>query len=385
MKKAQPEGGGGVRFDLLAGESAGPRVGAVSTPHGQIRTPAFLPVGTAGAVRTLSPDDLREAGVDGILANTYHLHLRPGEKLVRKMGGLHRFMSWHGPILTDSGGFQVFSLGALRKVSGEGVRFRSHIDGESCFLSPERAVAIQEDLGSDIMMVLDECLAYPATRQEARASLELTLQWAERSLRAWKGGGALFGIVQGGGWMDLRRESVERLTAMDFPGYALGGFSVGEPPEEMREMVAELAPLLPAGRPRYLMGVGTPEDLVEASGSGIDLFDCVLPTRNARNGQLFTSSGRINIRHAAYRDDARPPDARCRCYTCRRYSRAYLRHLHLSREVLGLRLNTIHNVAYYEGLMQDIRTAATAGEWKAFRSRFYSDRRERKEGEGEKR
>jgi queuine tRNA-ribosyltransferase len=248
------------------------------------------------------------------------------------------------------------------------------VDGSSCFLSPETVVALQEDLGSDIMMVLDECLAYPSSREKARKSLELTLRWAERGRTAWGGRGALFGIVQGGGYEDLRREAVERLVALDFPGYALGGFSVGEPPEEMAAMVGAIAPLLPAEKPRYLMGVGTPEDIVEAVERGVDFFDCVLPTRNARNGQLFTSRGRMAIRNAAYREDPAPPDPSCHCRVCRSYSRAYLRHLHQCREILGLRLNTIHNVAYYEGLMRDIRAAIIAGEWDRFRKDFYAAR-----------
>ncbi len=361
-------------FSLVKGGSAGPRAGVIRTGHGEIRTPAFLPVGTAGTVKTLTPEELRETGVEGILSNTYHLHLRPGEKIIRRLGGLHRFMNWDGPILTDSGGFQVFSLGALRKVTDEGVHFRSHVDGSSCFLSPETVVSVQDDLGSDIMMVLDECLAYPSSRKKARKSLELTLRWAERGRIAWGGRGALFGIVQGGGYEDLRREAVERLVALDFPGYALGGFSVGEPPEEMAAMVGVIAPLLPAEKPRYLMGVGTPEDIVEAVERGVDFFDCVLPTRNARNGQLFTSRGRMAIRNAAYREDPAPPDPSCPGRVCRSYSRAYLRHLHQCREVLGLRLNTIHNVAYYMGLMRDIRAAIIAGDWDRFRKDFYAAR-----------
>jgi len=361
-------------FHVRAGGAAGPRGGTVRTSRGEISTPVFMPVGTYGAVKTLSPEELKDVGVEILLANTYHLHLRPGEKLVRELGGLHAFMNWRGPILTDSGGFQVFSLGDLRKVTAEGVQFRSHIDGAPCFLSPESAVAIQEDLGSDIMMVLDECLAYPADRERVRASLELTLQWARRCKDSWSGRGALFGIVQGGSYRDLRRAAVERLLEIGFPGYALGGFSVGEPIQKMLEMVGEIAPLLPAESPRYLMGVGRPEDLVEAVAAGVDMFDCVLPTRNARNGQLFTSRGRMAVRNAAYRADPRPPDEECSCYTCRHYSRAYLRHLHLSREVLGLRLNTIHNMAYYQRLMHQMRTAVLEGGWDTFRTGFYADR-----------
>jgi queuine tRNA-ribosyltransferase len=320
-------GVGDFSFNLIAGGKSGPRAGVIETGHGRIST-----------VKTLAPEDLREAGVEGILANTYHLHLRPGEKLVRRLGGLHRFMNWDGPILTDSGGFQVFSLGDLRKVTDEGVHFRSHLDGSRCFLSPEAAVGIQEDLGSDIMMVLDEGLAYPSSLDEAVASLELTMNWAGRCLAAWRGGGALFGIVQGGSYEELRREAAERLVEMDFPGYALGGFSVGEPVEVMRDMIGRIAPL------------------------------------NARNGQLFTSRGRLVIRNAAYREDPGPADPDCDCPVCRSYSRAYLRHLNQSGEVLGLRLNTLHNVAYYEGLIRDIRAAILQGEWEKFRRAFYAAR-----------
>ena len=363
-------------FSLLSGGNTGPRRGTVKTLHGSFETPAFLPVGTYGAVKTVTREELKECGVEAILANTYHLHLRPGEKTVAELGGLHRFMNWDGAIVTDSGGFQVFSLGDFRKVTRDGVSFRSTIDGSSCFLSPEAAVAIQEELGSDIMMVLDECLDYPSTRKRTEESLELTLSWAERSRVAWKGAGALFGIVQGGSYLDLRVKAAERLKEMDFPGYALGGFSVGEPPEEMSRMVGAVAPLLPADRPRYLMGVGTPVDIVAAVDGGIDFFDCVLPTRNARNGQLFSGSGRIAIRNAAYRNDERPPDTSCPCYTCSNYSRAYLRHLAQTRETLGLRLNTIHNLAYYQRLMRKIRQAVDEGSWADFREAFSLSRGE---------
>jgi queuine tRNA-ribosyltransferase len=304
------------------------------------------------------------------LANTYHLHLRPGEGTVRALGGLHRFMNWDGPILTDSGGFQIFSLSRLRKVTPEGVRFRSHLDGAESLLTPEGAVRIQEDLGADVMMVLDECLPYPATREQAAASLDLTLAWAARSRAAWRGERALFGIVQGGGFPELRRRAVEGLLACDFPGYALGGFSVGEPAGLMYELVGGTVPLLPADRPRYLMGVGTPADLVEAVDRGVDFFDCVLPTRNARNGSLFVAAGTINIRNAAYAADPAPPDLGCACATCRRYSRAYLRHLALARETLGLRLNTIHNLSYYQSLMASVRESVAAGRWQRFRDNF---------------
>jgi queuine tRNA-ribosyltransferase len=361
-------------FELLAGGAAGPRLGRVHTAHGAFDTPAFLPVGTLGAVKTVSPEEVRATGAQAILANTYHLHLRPGEKLVRDLGGLHRFMHWDGPILTDSGGFQVFSLSDLRTVTAAGVRFRSHLDGSPRVLTPESAVAIQEDLGSDILMVLDECLQYPATYEQAAASLELTQAWAARCKAAWRGGGALFGIVQGGGWPELRRRAVEGLREIDFPGYALGGFSVGEPPALMYELVGATAPLLPADRPRYLMGVGTPIDLVEAIDRGIDFFDCVMPTRNARNGALFAGAGAINIRNAAHAADPGPIEAGCPCAACRDYSRAYLRHLSLSRETLGLRLNTIHNLSYYQRLMAGARAAVAAGRWEAFRDAFRAAR-----------
>jgi queuine tRNA-ribosyltransferase len=327
-------------------------------------------VGTQGAVKTVTPEEVRDCGAQAILANTYHLHLRPGEGLVRDLGGLHRFMHWDGPILTDSGGFQVFSLSELRKVTPEGVHFRSHLDGSKRFLTPESAVDIQEALGSDIMMVLDECLQYPATREQAEASLELTRVWAARCKAAWRGSNALFGIVQGGAWPELRLRSLEGLLQIDFPGYALGGFSVGEPPTLMYDLVGETAPHLPADRPRYLMGVGTPADLIEAVDRGIDFFDCVMPTRNARNGTLFTAAGTVNIRNAVHAADPGPLEAGCPCAACRSYSRAYLRHLALSRETLGLRLNTIHNLSYYQRLMAGARDAVAAGRWEAFRGRF---------------
>ncbi len=358
------------RFELISGGASEPRLGRVHTAHGAFETPAFLPVGTLGAVKTVTPAEVRECGAQAILANTYHLHLRPGEGLVRELGGLHRFMGWDGPILTDSGGFQVFSLSELRTLTPEGVRFRSHLDGSPRFLSPESAVRIQEDLGSDIMMVLDECLQYPATREQALASLELTRAWAARCKAAWHGANALFGIVQGGVHADLRARSAEGLMEIGFPGYALGGFSVGEPPALMYDLVGATTPQLPADRPRYLMGVGTPADLVEAVDRGVDFFDCVMPTRNARNGSLFTAAGTLNIRNAAHAADPGPVEGGCPCQTCRGYSRAYLRHLALARETLGLRLNTIHNLSYYQRLMAGVREAIAAGRWAAFRDGF---------------
>jgi queuine tRNA-ribosyltransferase len=358
------------RFELIAGGASGPRLGRVHTAHGAFDTPAFLPVGTQAAVKTVSPEEVRELGAQAILANTYHLFLRPGERLVRELGGLHRFMNWDGPILTDSGGFQVFSLSGLRTLTPAGVTFRSHLDGSSRFLSPEIAVQVQEDLGSDIMMVLDECLQYPATFAQAAASLDLTLAWAARCKSAWRGRNALFGIVQGGAFPELRLRSVAGLRAIDFPGYALGGFSVGEPPALMYDLVGATAPHLPADKPRYLMGVGTPLDLVEAVDRGIDFFDCVMPTRNARNGSLFTAAGTLNIRNAAYAADSGPIEADCPCAACRSYSRAYLRHLAQCRETFGLRLNTIHNLSYYQRLMAGVREAIATGRWAAFRDGF---------------
>ncbi len=358
------------RFDLISGGPSGPRLGRVHTAHGAFETPAFLPVGTQAAVKTLSPEEVRELGAQAILANTYHLHLRPGSGVVRELGGLHRFMNWNGPILTDSGGFQVFSLSELRTLTPEGVTFRSHLDGSSRFLSPELAVGIQEDLGSDIMMVLDECLQYPASFEQAAASLELTLAWAARCKEAWRGRNALFGIVQGGAYPELRLRSAAGLCAIGFPGYALGGFSVGEPPALMYDLVGATAPHLPADKPRYLMGVGTPRDLVEAVDRGIDFFDCVMPTRNARNGSLFTAAGTLNIRNAAHAADPAPIETGCPCAACRGYSRAYLRHLSLCRETFGLRLNTIHNLSYYQRLMAGMREAIAAGRWTSFRDGF---------------
>jgi queuine tRNA-ribosyltransferase len=361
---------GDFSFELIRGGASGARLGRVSTAHGAFDTPAFLPVGTLGAVKTVSPEEVRAAGAQAILANTYHLHLRPGERLVRELGGLHRFMNWDGPILTDSGGFQVFSLSDLRKLTPEGVRFRSHLDGSSRVLTPEGAVRIQEDLGADIMMVLDECLQHPATREQTVASLELTLSWAARCKAAWRGANALFGIVQGGSFADLRLRSAHGLLEIGFCGYALGGFSVGEPPALMYELVGATAPHLPEDRPRYLMGVGTPADLIEAIDRGVDFFDCVMPTRNARNGSLFTAAGTLNIRNAAHAADPGPIEEGCACAACRCYSRAYLRHLALCRETFGLRLNTIHNLSYYQRLMAGARAAIAAGGWEAFRDGF---------------
>ncbi|HEY1372252.1 MAG TPA: tRNA guanosine(34) transglycosylase Tgt [Candidatus Binatia bacterium] len=334
------------------------RLGRLVTPHGEVETPAFMAVGTAATVKAMTPRDLEEAGCRIILGNTYHLYLRPGVDVIEKLGGLHRFMGWSGPILTDSGGFQVFSLGALRKITEEGVEFQSHLDGSSHKLTPEKVVDIQERLGSDIAMVLDECIPHPAERDYARASTLRTMRWAERSLRArQKSDMALFGIVQGGMYEDLRFECARELTQLPFDGFAAGGLGVGEEEAALRSIGGYTAGLLPQDRPRYLMGIGRPEDLVAAVAAGYDLFDCVLPTRNARNGALFTSTGKMNIRRAEYASDPRPADEACDCYGCRNFSRAYLRHLHLSGEILAAQLMTLHNLAFYQRLMARLRAA----------------------------
>ncbi|HPG70401.1 MAG TPA: tRNA guanosine(34) transglycosylase Tgt [Syntrophales bacterium] len=353
------------------------RLGRMTTAHGEVRTPVFMPVGTQGTVKAMAPDRLEEAGAEIILGNTYHLYLRPGHDLIRGHGGLHRFMNWDRPILTDSGGFQIFSLGPLRKITEEGVRFQSHIDGSKHFLSPEKAVEIQQALGSDIMMCLDDCTPYPADRACTEKSMALTHRWAKRCRVAKTGEGqALFGIVQGGLYRDLRRASVEALAEIGFDGYAIGGLSVGEPKALMLETLEATAPLLPAGRARYLMGVGTPEDIVEGVHHGIDMFDCVMPTRCARNGLLFTNHGKVVIKNARYRTDQAPLDETCDCYTCRNFSRAYLRHLFIAREILALLLNTIHNVRFYLALMERIRTAIAGGAFEDFRRSFRDGRAE---------
>jgi len=340
------------------------------TLHGDIPTPVFAPVGTQATVKTLTPDELLDLDAPLILANTYHLYLRPGADVIARLGGLHSFMGWSGPILTDSGGFQVFSLESLRKVSDDGVVFRSHIDGSEHFFSPEKAVAIQEQLGADIIMALDEC-PDPLDYAYNKAALQRTHSWAERCLQAHnRADQALFGILQGGIFPDLRRESARFLTSLGFPGYALGGLSVGEPKDKTWEMVDATVPLLPVDRPRYLMGVGSPEDLFEDVERGIDIFDSVLPTRLARNGAVFTSRGRINLRKAEFAEDAAPIEEGCRCYTCRHFSRAYLRHLFKAGEILGLRLNTIHNLHFLLDLMRRIRSAIVNGEFAALKEAF---------------
>jgi queuine tRNA-ribosyltransferase len=363
-----------VKFELHATDAAARR-GTLTLAHGKVETPAFMPVGTYGTVKAMMPAELAEGGAQIVLGNTFHLWLRPGLEVIAAHGGLHRFMGWEGPILTDSGGFQVFSLGALRKVGEEGVAFQSPVNGDRLFLTPEESMRIQRVLDSDVAMVFDECTAYPATRDEAAASMGLSIRWAGRSRRAHEGNAnALFGIVQGGMHEDLRDESLGALEAMGFDGYAIGGLSVGEPKEEMARILAHTAPRLPAAAPRYLMGVGTPEDLVEAVARGMDMFDCVLPTRNARNGWLFTRFGDVRIKNARHRSDTRPLDETCACPACRGFSRAYLHHLHRANEILGARLNTIHNLHYYQWLMRGMRAAIEAGSFTRFRGDFHSDR-----------
>ena len=363
-----------MKFDLHATDGLARR-GTLSLARGQVETPAFMPVGTYGTVKAMSPAELVEVGADIVLGNTFHLWLRPGLEVIAAHGGLHRFMGWQGPILTDSGGFQVYSLGALRKVSEEGVAFQSPVNGDRLFLTPEDSMRIQRVLDSDVVMIFDECTAYPATRDEAAVSMRLSLRWAQRSRRAHEGNpNALFGIVQGGMHEDLRDESRQALEAIGFDGYAIGGVSVGEPKEDMARIVAHTAPRLPADRPRYLMGVGTPEDLVQAVAAGVDMFDCVMPTRNARNGWLFTRFGDVKIKNARHRADTSPLDPACACYACRNFSRAYLHHLHRANEILGARLNTIHNLHYYQSLMRGMREAIAAGAFAAFRDRFRRDR-----------
>ena len=353
------------------------RIGRIQTAHGLIKTPAFMPVGTQGSVKSLTPEDLSASGVEIILANTYHLYLRPGHERIERLGGLHDFMHWSGPILTDSGGFQVYSLGALRKITAEGVSFRSHLDGSSHFLTPELAIRIQEALGSDIAMCLDECTPYPVSYDVARFSQELTRDWALRCRAVHqKENQALFGIIQGSVFPELRRESLQAIAGIGFDGYALGGLSVGEKKTERQEIMDYCLPLLPGDKPKYLMGLGTPEDLVEGVGLGADMFDCVIPTRNARNGMLFTRRGRIIIKKAEYADDPGPVDQDCACYTCRHYSRAYLRHLYLSRELLSYRLNTLHNIHYFLELMRSLQDAVAQDRFLEFKKDFYEKRKE---------
>ncbi|AZZ36655.1 tRNA guanosine(34) transglycosylase Tgt [Bdellovibrio sp. qaytius] len=338
------------------------------TAHGSFETPTFMAVGTKATVKAMTPEELKDCGTQVVLGNTYHLHLRPGEKLIKKLGGLHKFMNWNGPILTDSGGFQVFSLSSLRKMSEEGVEFRSHLDGAKHFLSPETSIQIQMDLGADIIMAFDECLGYPATDDQIKKSMDLTHRWLVRSKNAMqRPESLLFGIVQGGLSLEHRKYSMEQVTSVDLPGYALGGFSIGEPIHLMHELLPEVAPLMPENKPRYLMGVGTPLDLIISIDSGIDMFDCVMPTRVARNGTLYTWQGKVSIKRQEYKEDPGPLDPECDCYTCKNYSRAYLRHLFLSGEILGSRLNTIHNLHFYMSVMAKARKALDEGTWEAYR------------------
>ncbi len=364
----------GIEFQILHKDKyTRARVGILKTAHGSFETPVFMPVGTYGCVKSMSPDDLIETGTKIILANTYHLYLRPGHKLIEELGGLHRFISWNHPILTDSGGFQVFSLAKLRKITDEGVLFQSHLDGSKHFIRPEDAISIQRSLGSDIIMVFDECAPYPVEKGYIEKSVQRTTEWAKRCLTAMKGNRdqAIFGIVQGGVYMDMREKSAKELVQMDFDGYAIGGLSVGEEKEIRNRIVRETVPLLPTAKPVYLMGVGKPEDIIDAVTAGVDMFDCVIPTRNARNGTLFTKEGKIVIKNACYSKDERPVDEDCDCYTCRNFSRAYLRHLFTTKELLVYRLNTIHNLFYYQQLMEEIRKAILEDRFMEFREEFY--------------
>lgn len=362
-----------MRFELHQVDG-GARRATLTLAHGTVETPAFMPVGTYGAVKTLSPAELREIHADIILSNTFHLWLRPGLDVIEAHGGLHRFMGWNGPILTDSGGFQVFSLGKLRKIDEHGVVFRSPVNGDKCLLTPEESMRIQKTLGSDIVMIFDECTPYPVDISIAKASMELSLRWAERSRRAHEANSnALFGIVQGGMHEYLRDQSLAGLQQIGFDGYAIGGLSVGEPKQDMQRILKHTAPQLPSDKPRYLMGVGTPQDIVFAISHGIDMFDCVLPTRNARNGWLYTRTGIIKLRNSRYRLDTAPPDEQCACYTCRHFTRAYLHHLQRTNEILGARLNTLHNLHYYQQLMTEIRAAIESRQFERYKQEFFAN------------
>ncbi|MCW3173539.1 tRNA guanosine(34) transglycosylase Tgt [Shewanella subflava] len=363
-----------MKFELDTTDGRARR-GRLVFERGTVETPAFMPVGTYGTVKGMTPEEVRATGADILLGNTFHLWLRPGEEIMRKHGDLHDFMNWQRPILTDSGGFQVFSLGDIRKITEEGVHFRSPINGEKIFLDPEKSMQIQDSLGSDVVMIFDECTPYPATHDEARKSMQMSLRWAKRSRDEFdrlENPNSLFGIIQGGVYEDLRDESIAGLTEIGFDGYAVGGLAVGEPKEDMHRILEHVCPQLPEDKPRYLMGVGKPEDLVEGVRRGVDMFDCVMPTRNARNGHLFTSEGVIKIRNARHRDDTSTLDAKCDCYTCKNYSRAYLYHLDRCNEILGARLNTIHNLRYYQMLMEGLRGAIQTGTLDAFVKDFYT-------------
>jgi queuine tRNA-ribosyltransferase len=365
-------------FEVVAQSSeTRARAGIIQTVHGPVKTPVFMPVGTLGTVKSVSPEELGECGAQIILGNTYHLYLRPGCEVIGQFSGLHRFMNWNGPILTDSGGYQVFSLAGLSTINEEGVLFQSHIDGSSHMLTPENSVEIQICLNSDIIMCLDQCIKYPADHEEARGAFELTTHWAKRCKKVWKEQtgreNALFGIIQGGMFEDLRELSAASLSDLDLDGYALGGLSVGEPKDLMFEIVDFTLPKLPQLKPKYVMGTGTPPDILELVALGADMFDCVLPTRNARNGQLFTRHGTLNISNSRFKHDTDPVEIGCGCYTCRNYSRAYLRHLYLAKELLAYRLNTIHNIYYYIRLVEEIRHAIVKDEFESFRKEFYQN------------
>ena len=364
-----------VTYELIKTcKQSGARLGVLHTPHGDIETPIFMPVGTQATVKSMTPEELKEIGSQIILSNTYHLYLRPGHELVKKAGGLHEFMHWDKPILTDSGGFQVFSLGPLRKISEEGVEFRSHLDGSKHFLTPEKAMEIQNALGSDIMMAFDECAPYPASREYVKNSLERTTRWLERCKEAHKNPEkqALFGIIQGGMYKDLREQSAKEITAIDLPGYAIGGLSVGEPKPMMYDILEHTTPFMPVDKPRYLMGVGSPDDLIEGVIRGVDMFDCVLPTRIARNGTAMTSQGKVVVRNATYAEDFTPLDPECDCYTCRNYTKAYIRHLIKTNEMLGARLITTHNLHFLLKLMENIRLAIREDRLLDFREEFFT-------------
>jgi queuine tRNA-ribosyltransferase len=364
-----------MNFEILTTDNLARR-GRLTFPRGTVETPAFMPVGTYGTVKAMTPEELEDLGAEIILGNTFHLMLRPGTEVIKSHGDLHDFMHWHKPILTDSGGFQVFSLGDLRKITEQGVTFASPVNGDKVFMGPEESMAVQRDLGSDIVMIFDECTPYPADEQQTRASMELSLRWAKRSKDAHADNpAALFGIIQGGMFPSLREESLRGLLDIGFNGYAIGGLSVGEPKEEMLRILNHIARQMPTDKPRYLMGVGKPEDIVDAVVLGVDMFDCVMPTRNARNGHLFTQYGDVKIRNAKYQNDPRPLDETCGCYTCRHYSRAYLRHLDKTGEILGARLNTIHNLYYYQELMKGLRVAIATHQLPQFVSHFYTQRR----------
>lgn len=362
-------------FDLLKKDSnSDARLGKLQTPHGEINTPIFMPVGTQATVKAMTPEELKEIRTEIILGNTYHLYLRPGHELIKNAGGLHKFMNWDKPILTDSGGFQVFSLADLREVKEEGVYFQSHIDGSRQFISPEKSIEIQNALGSDIAMAFDECPPEPSNYKYVKTSLQRTVRWAERCKTAMNNDNqSLFGIIQGGIYKDLREESVKKMIEIGFPGYAIGGLSVGEAKQDMLDTLEFTVPLMPADKPRYLMGVGTPVDLIEGVKRGIDMFDCVMPTRIARHGSIYTSRGRITIRNATYKEDFSAPDPDCDCYVCQNYTRAYIRHLLKRKEILGVRLTTYHNLYFFINLMNKIKKAVDAGNFLSFREKFYQN------------